>query len=59
VEEQLSLLDKYFNLYDDKNYKEKIYEFSYNSIIGHFIDYKIYSSDNGRLLVHQPVQSVG
>jgi len=50
VEEQLSLLDKYFNLYDDKNYKEKIYEFSYNSIIGHFIDYKIYSSDNGRLL---------
>lgn len=49
MEEQLSLLDKYFQLYDDKNYQEKIYEFSYNSIIGHFIEYKIYNYDNGNI----------
>jgi hypothetical protein len=42
VEEQMSLLDKYFQLYEDKHYKEKIYEFSYASMIGHFIEYKIY-----------------
>jgi len=50
MEEQLSLLDKYFQLYDDKKYQEKIYEFSYALIIDHFVEYKIYDYDNGNLL---------
>lgn len=45
----MSLLDKYFQLYEDKHYKEKIYEFSYASMIGHFIEYKIYKYDEGNL----------
>ena len=45
----MSLLDKYFQLYDDKYYQEKIYEYSYAEIIDHFIEYKIYKYDNGRL----------
>ena len=49
MEEQMSLLDKYFQLYEDKHYKEKIYEFSYASMIGHFIEYKIYKYDEGNL----------
>lgn len=50
MEEQLSLLDKYFQLYDDKNYQEKIYVSSYTEIIYHFIEYGIYNYDNDRLL---------
>ena len=49
MEDQLKLIDKYFQLYDDKNYQEKIYEFSYTSIICHFVEYEIYSYDNGNL----------
>ena len=49
MEEQMSLLDKYFQLYEDKHYKEKIYEFSYASMIDHFIEYKIYKYDEGNL----------
>ena len=49
MEDQLTLLDKYFKLYDDKNYQEKIYEYSYATIIDHFIEYAIYNYDNGRL----------
>ena len=49
MEDQLTLLDKYFKLYDDKNYQEKIYEYSYATIIDHFIEYAIYNYDNGKL----------
>ncbi|MFK3862265.1 hypothetical protein [Pseudoalteromonas rhizosphaerae] len=49
MEQQLSLLDKYFQLYENKNYREKFYEFSYDEIIGHFIECKIYKYDEGEL----------
>lgn len=52
MEEQLDILDIYFKLYDEKNYRNIFYNFTYNDMIQHFIDYKIYNYDEryGRLL---------
>ena len=49
MEEQLSLLDKYLQLYDSKKYQEKFYEFSYHEILCHFIECKIYKHNEGKL----------
>ncbi|WP_026803727.1 hypothetical protein [Aliarcobacter lanthieri] len=51
MEEQLEILDIYLKLYDEKNYRNTFYNLTYNNVIQHFIDYKIYDYDElyGRL----------
>lgn len=50
MEDQLTLLDKYFKLYYDNNYQEKIYDYSYGEIVDHFIEFEIYKNHDGRLI---------
>jgi hypothetical protein len=42
MEEQIDILELYLKIYDEKNYKDTFYNFTYSAIIQHFIDYKIY-----------------
>ena len=49
MEDKIDILELYLKLYDEKNYKNTFYNFTYNEIIQHFIDYKIYEYDNGML----------
>ena len=51
MEEQLDILDIYLKLYDEKNYRDTFYNFTYNEMLEHFIEYKIYDYDEeyGRL----------
>lgn len=45
MEEQIDVLELYLKLYDEKNYKDTFYNFTYSEIIQHFIDDKIYEYD--------------
>lgn len=45
MEEQIDILELYLKIYDEKNYKDTFYNFTYSAIIQHFIDYKIYEYD--------------
>lgn len=49
MEDKIDIVELYLKLYDEKNYKNTFYDFTYNEIIQHFIDYKIYEYDNGML----------
>jgi len=40
-----TIIDKYYKLYDEKNYKTVFYSFSYSAIRSHFIEYEIYKYD--------------
>lgn len=42
MEEQIDILDKYLKLYEEKNYRDTFYSFTYSNVIEHFIDYHIY-----------------
>ena len=46
MEKQLDILDIYLKLYDEKNYRDTFYDFSYSEMIQHLIDYKIYDYDD-------------